>query len=233
MAQLKKSLGFDELAEKFSQRFFTPSFLQNLNESDRGNFLSELYGFATIFYSIQKEIADAGYTTNDLDMESFIPCSTLVILGKGNDAEDFLIKGPGTDAKGIQVKIAIPLLADFIKTTDEYIRTKAINARLRFTHAEAIAPYAALMGIAGASTATSNVNEISKLWNAGDIIQLSANIQWILYKKDDAEDYLVKFLLNEKEVAITGLVTSTFPYYRWNDVRTFYLKKIESFNVTP
>ncbi len=37
---------------------------------------------------------------------------------------------------------AAPLLADFVKTTDDYIRTKAGNAVLRFTHAEAIAPFA-------------------------------------------------------------------------------------------
>jgi hypothetical protein len=108
-------------------------------------------------------------------MESFIPCSTLHVLGEGQRCGRLLNKRTGNGCKRHTGKIAIPLLADFIKTTDEYIRTKAISARLRFTHAEAIAPYAA-----GASTATNNVNEINKLRNAGDVIQLSANIQWIL-----------------------------------------------------
>jgi len=47
-----------------------------------------------------------------------------------------------------------------------------------------------------------------------------------LYKKQGSENYLVKFLLNEKEVAIKGLTTKIFPYYNWNEVRSFYIKKI-------
>jgi multiple inositol-polyphosphate phosphatase / 2,3-bisphosphoglycerate 3-phosphatase len=229
---LKESLKYKEIAKQISRRFFTPSFFNGLNEKDQDNFTSDLYGFITIFYSIQKEIEEAGYTKNDLDMESLIPCPELATLGKISDAEDFLVKGPGTNVDGLQVKIALPLLADFIKTIDEYIKTKAINAKLRFTHAEAIAPYAALMGITGASKATKNINEINVVWKAEKIIQLSSNIQWILYKKEAAENYLIKFLLNEKEVAITGLTTKTFPYYNWNDVRAYYIKKIQSFNTS-
>jgi len=38
--------------------------------------------------------------------------------------------------------------------------------------------------------------------------------------------------LNEKEVAVKGLTTKTFPYYNWNDIRSCYIKKIQSFNTS-
>lgn len=226
LQQLKASLHYPELARQIAQRFFTPAFFTTLHKTEQDKFTSELFGFITIFFSIQQEITEAGYTTSDVDMQSFITCPQLAILGKVNDAEDFLVKGPGMDANGIQVTIACPLLVDFIQTTDAYIQTKAIHVQLRFTHAEAIAPYAAFMGIANASKAAENIHDIPLVWSAGQIIELSSNIQWILYKQTGTENYLVKFLLNEKEVPITGLATKTFPYYQWADVRAFYMAKM-------
>lgn len=141
---------------------------------------------------------------------------------------DSFLKGPGADINGIQVKIAMPLLADFIKTTDAYIKTKKVNVQLRFSHAETISPIAALMGLS--SETTKQVNDINRVWNADKVIPLSSNIQWILYQKPGSENYLIKFLLNEKEVPVKGLTTKTFPYYNWNAVRGFYIKKLNSFN---
>jgi multiple inositol-polyphosphate phosphatase / 2,3-bisphosphoglycerate 3-phosphatase len=232
LQQLKASEKYNELVREITKQFFTPSYFRNITEKDQDKFTSDLYGFITIFYSIQKEIEDAGYKTTDVDMQSFLTCTQLFILGKIDNAEDFFAKGPGADVNGIQVKIALPLLADFITTTDEYIKTKAVNAQLRFSHAETISPYAALLGFTTAATPTKKVTAINHIWNADKIIPLSSNIQWILYKKQGSENYLVKFLLNEKEVAVKGLTTKSFPYYNWSEVRSFYIKKMESFNAS-
>jgi len=37
---------------------------------------------------------------------------------------------------------------------------------------------------------------------------------------------MVKFLLNEKEVLIDGLKSPTAPYYKLDDVKAFYIKKL-------
>jgi len=227
MQQLKTSLHYNELATAIAQHFFTPSFLSSLTEKDKDAFASGLFGFITIFYSIQKEIEEAGYKNADVDMQPFLDCEQLATLAGIDNAADFLLKGPGMDAGGIQVTIAVPLLADFIKTTDEYIQTKKLNAKLRFGHAETIAPFAALLSLEGASRPVSSIAGISHAWNAAAVIPLSANIQWILYQKKGAGGYLIKFLFNEKEVAVKGLITKTFPYYNWSDTRKFYLNKIQ------
>ncbi len=140
-------------------------------------------------------------------------------------ASDFYEKGPAEDASGIQATIAIPLLYDLLKTTDTAINQKKYDAVLRFTHAEAISPLAALMEISQASTTSSSVFDFYKGWKAADIIPMSANIQWILYS--NGKTYLLKILLNEKEIALP-VATKTYPYYNWNDVKTYYLNKIAS-----
>jgi len=232
LQQLKDSLHYKELANEIAQPFFTPAFFKSLNKKNKDKFTTDLYGFITIFYSIQKEVIAAGYSIADVDMQPFLSCDQLAILGNIDNAEDYLEKGPATNADGIQIKIAVPLLADFIKTTDAFIKTKSVNAQLRFSHAETISPYATLLEFSTAIDTTTNTTSIINKWRADKTIPLSSNIQWIIYQKKGTEKYLVKFLLNEKETAVKGLTTKSFPYYNWSDVRTFYLKKLKSFNAS-
>lgn len=225
--QLKTEANYEGLIHRFTKSFFKPAFYKKLTEKDYDKFTSDIFGFATIFYSIQKEIIEHGFKPSELDMTPFFTCAELTTIGKIDDAEDFLVKGPAMDANGIQVKIAVPLLADFINTTDDFIQSKKINAQLRFSHAEAIAPFAAILDIKGASASVKNIKNFSEVWDPAKVMQLSSNVQWILYKQKGIDNYLIKFLLNEKEAAINGLATNKFPYYNWKDVRAFYKMKIE------
>lgn len=228
----KEAKGLRNMAESFSRKFFSGTFLPSLSATDREKFVDDVYGFATITPSIQTEITAAGYTASDLDFFSFFSCPQLQTLNSVGDAEDFLVKGPGTDVSGIQVKIAAPLLTNFINTTDDFIAAKKPSVQLRFSHAETVAPFAALLGIHGAATPVKKLADVSTTWPASAIVPLSANIQWILYGKGSGNDYLVKFLLNEKEVAIDGLSTKNFPYYKWAEVRSFYVARLQSLQTT-
>lgn len=218
---------YSELAKAFSQRFFIPEFFNNLKESDYDKFISDVFGFVVIFSSIQEEIRNEGFYDKDVDIAPFFSWDELSVLGKIDNAESFLEKGPGMNATSIQTKIAVPLLVDFINSTTDFIQNKRLTAHLRFTHAEAIAPFATIMQIEGASESTKNIAGLDTVWNSGEVIPLSANIQWILYKKDGSEKYLVKFLLNEKEVEIKGLPSKNPPYYEWDDVKKYYQDEIK------
>jgi hypothetical protein len=58
---------------------------------------------------------------------------------------------------------------------------------------------------------------------------MGANIQFIFYRKDfDDKDVLVKVLLNENEARLP-LPDKTAPYYKWADVRAYYLDKIAAY----
>ena len=130
-------------------------------------------------------------------------------------ADDYYKKETGINNNGIQVRIAVPLLVDFLKTSDEFIKKRvALTPSYSFAHAgETIAPFAALLDINTADKAT-KTTDIVPVWQASKIIPLSSNIQWIFYKKQGLDKYLVKILLNEKEVHITGMPVNGFPYYK-------------------
>ncbi len=231
MQSIQKSEQIITVGKNFAERIFKTSFTSTLSQRQTDTFTADIFGFATIVYSLQNEILQAGLKPADLNFKSVFTCDDLEHLSKTDAAEDFLIKGPGTDVNGIQVRIAVPLLIDFIKTTDEFMATGKYNAQLRFGHAETIAPFAALLGISTADKATKDINEINKSWQPAQVAPLSSNIRWVLYRKKGSKDYLVKVMLNEKEVPVTGLKSNTFPYYHWDELRDFYLKKLQDLGI--
>jgi multiple inositol-polyphosphate phosphatase/2,3-bisphosphoglycerate 3-phosphatase len=231
MEELEKNERIDEVNKALASRIFKADFANNLSAKQLDKFTGDVFGFTTIVYSLKNEILKAGFTAEQLNFKSLFTCTELQHLGQVDVADDFYKKGPGMDVNGIQVRIAVPLLINFIKTTDDFIANGKYTAQLRFAHAETIAPYAALLGIDVADKPTKDLSRINKDWQAAQVAPLSSNIQWILYKKANSADYLVKVLLNEKEARITGLKTNSYPYYKWSELKAFYTKKLNGYGV--
>ena len=59
---------------------------------------------------------------------------------------------------------------------------------------------------------------------------MGCNIQLVFYrpKKGKEGDILVKALLNERETYMPAS-TDNWPYYKWKDLREYYLNKIAAF----
>ncbi|QEC75629.1 histidine-type phosphatase [Mucilaginibacter ginsenosidivorax] len=228
-AIIVKAEHIDEMNKNITARLFKPDFLKTQDKKWADKIVSDMWGFATIVYSLKEEIGQKNIAPGDLDFTRFFTCEELKALGRADAVEDFLVKGPGIKPNGIQVIIAAPLLANFITTSDDFIKTGPVNANLRFAHAETISPFAALLGIVGADKVSPNINQFDAAWQASNVAPLSSNIQWIFYKKKGSANYLVKVLLNEKEAHITGLKAG-FPYYKWADVRKLYVAKLTSLN---
>jgi multiple inositol-polyphosphate phosphatase / 2,3-bisphosphoglycerate 3-phosphatase len=190
-----------------------------------------LYDLYSVQFSIPLEMRAKGYTRDSINFGAAFDQASLQWLGFINSAADFYEKGPGLDTSGIQITVAAPLLVDFLNTTAAVINSSLKqDAILRFTHAEAISPFATLLDIPSASHAAPSVYNYAKHWQASDIIPLSANIQWILYT--NGKDYLVKVLLNEKEVRLP-LKTTHAPYYKWADVQKYYTEKLHTMGADP
>lgn len=231
LKDLQQQEHIDQLNKAFAERIFKPVFAQKLSPKQTEKFTADVFGFASIVYSLQNEIAQAGIKPENLNFNTVFTCEELARLGLIDAAEDYLKKGPGINANGIQIKIAAPLLINFIKTTDEFIAGRKYNEQLRFAHAETIAPFATLLGITSADKVATDLTKLNQVWQAGNVAPLSSNIQWILYQQKDTRNCLVKVLLNEKEARITGLKTQNFPFYNWNDLKGFYLKKLTDWKV--
>jgi hypothetical protein len=60
---------------------------------------------------------------------------------------------------------------------------------------------------------------------------MACNVQLVFYrpKKGKQGDILVKALLNEREATLPTKPVEG-PYYRWEDLRQYYLDKIERFS---
>lgn len=228
---LDSALNLDKINIAFTASIFKPGLAGEISKDDGARLASDVFGFATIVYSLDAEILQAGFTPDELNFKSFFTCQELSRLAIADDADEDLKKGPGTDNNGIQVRVAVPLLVNFINTTDEFIRHQKFNAQLRFAHAETIAPFAALLQIVIADKVCTQLTEVDKVWPAAKIIPLGANIQWVFYKKAGKPFYLVKVLLNEEEVHIDGLSAKSFPYYNWDDLRNLYINKLNRLHV--
>jgi len=232
MLGFEKTNGFATLNKAVVNRIFTARFVQDLSQEQQAKFVADVFGFVAIVYSLNTEIRQAGYESNGLNFDSFFTCNELEKLGESDSLNENLKKGPGQDVNGIQVRVAVPLLVDFLNTSDEFLKTGNYNACLRFAHAETMAPFAALLQIASADQVIKHTSKVTAGWKPSEVIPLSANIQWVFYKRSDKPGYMVKVLLNEKEERIDGVDGRTFPYYRWNNLRAFYLAKLKKLNVT-
>lgn len=71
--------------------------------------------------------------------------------------------------------------------------------------------------------------DVTQNWNGSVISPMGANIQWILYS--NGKDVLVKMLRNEEEIAFP-IETKTYPYYKWEDVKTYYENKLQKVGVS-
>jgi len=212
-------------AGRIYARLFRPVFARRLMAERGVAFADDLYDLYAIAWSMSGELRAAGHPGDRGGLGAAFDKDGLEWLELRNGAADFLEKGPGLDSLGIQVRVAAPLLADLINSLDRAVaKAGSGDAVLRFTHAEAIAPLTALLGIQGISSPVRSIYRYPDHWRAGDVIPLSANIQLILYAGDSGS-YLVKVLLNEKE-AVLPVAAGQWPYYRWEDVRAYYVEKL-------
>jgi len=231
MQQLQQNLKIPVVEQRIARRWLTPAFVKTLAPGETEDLVTDVFGFATITASLKKEIQQAGFKPADINIASVFTCDELAALSKIDVAEDYLVKGPGTNNNGLQVRVAVPLLVNFINTTDDFIKNGQIKAQLRFAHAETIAPFAALLEITKANKVAKDISQLNKVWQSSQIVPLSSNIQWIFYRKKGTNDLLVKILLNEQVVQIQDLKVSASIYYKWADLRTYYINKLNRLHV--
>ncbi len=120
------------------------------------------------------------------------------------------------------------LLKNFIETADTIVNNKSfVGATLRFGHEVYVIPMATLMELGDAGIVVSDLDRLDYSWANYRIFAMASNIQLIFYrpKKGKDGDILVKALLNEREVKLPGTPV-TGPYYKWDDLREYYLKKM-------
>lgn len=119
------------------------------------------------------------------------------------------------------------LLKNIIETADTVTHTQAT---LRFGHEVCVLPLACLLELGQCGAKVENLDTLDNVWRNYKIFPMACNIQLVFYrpKEGKAGDILVKALLNERETTLP-VQPVKLPYYRWNDLRQYYLNKIAEF----
>ena len=116
------------------------------------------------------------------------------------------------------------LLRNFIEDGDNAIATGWRGASLRFGHESCVLPLACLMGLNGADYRTTDLETLDKHWVSYRIFPMACNVQ-LVYYRNAAGDVLVLPLLNER-AATLPIATDCAPFYRWSDMRDYFLNKL-------
>ena len=144
--------------------------------------------------------------------------------------------GPAPQTDGVMPFTQRNLLRNIIETADTVTRTQAT---LRFGHEVCVMPLACLLELGDCGSQVSDLDQLDATWRNYRIFPMACNIQLIFYapKKTvnsnrlsvNSPDVLVKALLNEREVSLP-VKTTQYPYYKWTDVRQYYLDKLAAFD---
>jgi len=122
------------------------------------------------------------------------------------------------------------LLRDMIEKADQAITSGERGASLRFGHETCVLPLACLMELDNVNYSCDNLDELHLYWQDYNTIPKACNVQMIFYRPvgtngNNADDILVKVLLNEHEATLPVQAVDG-PYYRWNDLRKYYDRKL-------
>lgn len=129
------------------------------------------------------------------------------------------------------------LLRNMIETTDTVMASKSYTngASLRFGHEVCVMPLACLMELGNSGAKVDDLDHLEDVWKCYDIYPMACNVQLVFYRSAKAkpgnlnvDDILVKGMLNEREVTLP-IKTDTYPYYKWSDLRKYYIDKLNAF----
>jgi hypothetical protein len=197
---------------------------------DGSTVLANLVDAANALYAVYS-ITPAMINEVPVSLGKYFPAGNLATWGYLSDVQDFYQKGPGIQEAGdITYRMSQALLDDFFAEGDAIAAGNLAHAaKLRFTHAEIIMPFATRLGLAGPQIAAADTYTYAdSLWRGANIAPLAANIQWDMVRNSTGT-LLVKMFYNEKETdfpaACEGaryLAGSTSHYYEYTRLKACY-----------
>ncbi|WP_175839872.1 histidine-type phosphatase [Burkholderia contaminans] len=140
--------------------------------------------------------------TRGVTMEKYIGAEQAQYLAYLQDAEDYYQKGPGIqEANPVTYRMAKVLQDDFFGEVDAIARGDLTRAaKLRFTHAEIVIPFASIMNLKNVFVPTPQAQTYTYAnnpWRGDQVSPMAANMQWDVYR--NGSRLIVKMLYNERE----------------------------------
>ncbi|MGK8195562.1 histidine-type phosphatase [Burkholderia cepacia] len=140
--------------------------------------------------------------TGGVTMEKYIGAEQAQYLAYLQDAEDYYQKGPGIqEANPVTYRMAKVLQDDFFGEVDAIASGDLTRAaKLRFTHAEIMIPFASIMNLKNVFVPTPQAQTYTYAnnpWRGDQVSPMAANMQWDVYR--NGSRLIVKMLYNERE----------------------------------
>lgn len=132
-------------------------------------------------------------------------------------------------SNGVTIASATNLLENIIESADIAVSSPSPSATLRFGHDGNLIPLAAILDFPAAVGITDDPGKAYEVFADYKVAPMAGNVQLIFFRKekDPNAPVLVKLMLNEEEQHIP-VQTDQWPFYRWEDVRDYYSKKLGS-----
>lgn len=192
--------------------------------------IKSLVDAAEVLYSLYI-IAPGMSKEAGVDFTKYIPVAQANVLSYLSDVQDFYEMGPGIqEANPVTYKMAQRLEDDFFNEVDAIEKGDLSHAaKLRFTHAEIIVPFASILGLKGAFTPVPKASTYSytdNTWRGEVVAPMAANVQWDVYR-NAAGSLLVKMLYNEREADFkpdcdSAKLTPFSHYYDYTKLKACY-----------
>lgn len=117
-----------------------------------------------------------------------------------------------------------PILLDIVEKADAAIAGNDVAADLRFGHDTGLMPLWSYLRVEGPGNEKPlpMAQAPEKGWYCFDEMPMASNLQMIFYRNGRG-DVIVKVLRNEREVTFPALKPWKSPYYKWKDLRAYFL----------
>ncbi|RQZ82988.1 histidine-type phosphatase [Burkholderia cepacia] len=155
-----------------------------------------------VLYNLLQVAPAMAAETGGVTMEKYIGAEQAQYLAYLQDAEDYYQKGPGIqEANPVTYRMAKVLQDDFFGEVDAIARGDLTRAaKLRFTHAEIMIPFASIMNLKNVFVPTPQAQTYTYAnnpWRGDQVSPMAANMQWDVYR--NGSRLIVKMLYNERE----------------------------------
>lgn len=143
------------------------------------------------------------------------------------NAKYYIMNGACTLNGSTQPFMQSATLRNMIHMGDSAQNRIAPMGHLRFTNENVVMALACLMELDNCGLQTDNLDSIDDMgWKSYRIAPLGGSIAMIHYRSELGDsDVLVKVLLNGEEARLP-IETDCAPYYHWDDVKRYYLRKL-------
>lgn len=233
-----------ETKRAYQERLTKPERLMQLLFNDP-QWVKDSVNEVNLMYDLFEVAANMQSHDTDIDLLSLFTTDEIYSQWCIRNWGWYLDYGAAPQTGGIMPFSQRNLLRNIIETADTVLgynerataaenNQKAAEARtqatLRFGHEVCVMPLACLLELDSCGISVENPDSLDRYWRNYNIFPMACNIQMVFYrpKKGRKGDVLVKVLLNERETTLPVSATQ-WPYYRWNDLRNYYMEKLRKF----